>query len=129
MKTEIILPTFRAKHIVNDNYIEGSLLGGDTIVDYSGYSENDKENSIRSSKIDKSTLSIHFDKKDKYGKKVFFSLNPDGRGGDLLKYGLTNCKYIASWSSIQDRLQFNPLDDDFVPLNLMAVVEVVGIQK
>ncbi len=91
MKTQI--PTYRAKKIDSDEYVEGFLHTGFTIASIVDFSNNDIPNiAVLVSCIDESTLAIHFpDMIDSEGTKIFASLSEDGKGGDrLLSIALRN---------------------------------------
>jgi len=119
MKTNI--PIYRAKKIDSDEYHVGLYYESATGLHciQNGTAEE----------IDISTLAIHFDKKDKDDKNVFFSLSANGRGGDIVEYSSNKDKYIAMWNSINDKLLFMPIEDDFEMMNTMANVKVTGIQE
>lgn len=82
----INLPTYRAKKIDSDEYIEGFYLDtveflGKILKNKNGYISRDGQWAV----VDKSTLSIHFpDMLDSQGNKIFASLQKNGKGGDLV---------------------------------------------
>ena len=93
-----MIPIYRAKKIDSDEYVKGYLVRAD---DYDADADEDQviyfimdkmENYrtsevwdfVQNSRIDPTTLSIHFpDMLDSEGNKIFASLQKDGKGGDI----------------------------------------------
>ena len=92
------VPIYRAKKINSDEYSCGYLIRADDyeadadedqIVYFimhkmENYRTNEVWDFVCNSRIDPSTLSIHFpDMLDSQGNKIFASLQEDGKGGDV----------------------------------------------
>jgi hypothetical protein len=81
------IPIYRAKKIDNDDYVQGFYEGWENkhfiVISPKEYF-----------KIDITTLSIHFsDMLDSSGNKIFASLHPKGKGGDILDCRIAiNCE-------------------------------------
>jgi len=83
MSNKTQIPVYRAEKVGSDGYATGFLMNENTILDYSKYHIDNKNNEISSFTIDPSTLAIHFpDMIDSEGAKIFASLSEDGKGGD-----------------------------------------------
>lgn len=120
-KIQANIPTYRAKKIDRDEYVKGSYVPNFSLMDGSEVAAIYlREGDI--AEIDPSTLAIHFNKKDKEGNKVFFSLCPSGKGGDIVEYSSRKDRYIAIWNNLSDILHFMPLNDE-------SGVKIIGIQK
>lgn len=80
------IPIYRAKKLDKNEYEIGFLLNNMIVTAYEQTIERDGIywKSIAATKIDPTTLAIHFpDMLDSEGNKIFASLGEDGKGGDI----------------------------------------------
>ena len=97
-----MMPIFRAKKLDSDEYVKGYLVRADDydadvdedqviyfIMDkMENYRTSEVWDFVQNSRIDPTTLSIHFPNIiDSQGNKIFASLQEDGKGGDVLNSG------------------------------------------
>ena len=93
-----MIPVYRAKKIDSDEYVKGYLVRADDydadvdedqviyfIMDkMENYRTSEVWDFVQNSRIDPTTLSIHFPNIiDSQGNKIFASLQEDGKGGDI----------------------------------------------
>jgi len=122
------IPIYRARKQDSDEWVEGwyyrSVGGFDCMCYYDKDLEMDWED-----KIDLSTLAIHFDKKDKNNKPIFFSFSKDWIGGSIVEY--QGLKYVAVFDKKQERSKLIGLDSENIlnTLSLETEVKVIEIHK
>lgn len=114
----ISIPTFRAKEVGSDKYIEGY---------YQQYIEGFEDNiyhEINNKLINPNTLSIHFPNMvDKRGNKIFCSLNASGKGGDICE-----SEYYTRTAIYRDGM-FYLKDGHILAEELFQEILVVGVQR
>ena len=140
------IPIYRAKKIDSDEYACGFLIKAD---DYTTNEDEDQiiyfimhkmENYrtdlvwdfVCNSRVDQSTLSIHFpDMLDSQGNKIFASLSEDGKGGDVFILGDERLKYISvihnnQLMAKQQNTYGSLIGQGYAPANKW---KVIGIQE
>ena len=123
----INLPIYRAKSNERDNiYVEGLLIGIDEETNLCTI--RTKDDYIGGELCYLHTLSIHFhDMLDVKGKKIFASLQKDGKGGDIL----FDMEY--EWSLSFDGLKFilEGLDSNsyFNEFDRWEAFDAIGVQE
>jgi len=123
------IPIYRAKKINNDEYIEGFyyprfyMCMGDEICSTISRLENGHQY-----EIDLLTIAIHFNGMiDKNGKKIFASLNENGKGGDILLGFDNKTKYIVYFNLAKG--VYMSKSDKHLPTNFDERLEVIGIKN
>ena len=144
----IPIPYFRAKKIDSDEYNCGYLIRADDyeadadedqIVYFimhkmENYRTNEVWDFVCNSRIDPSTLAIHFpDILDSQGNKIFASLQEDGKGGDLIdnfnfqeKYRIQTAIYKYNCFHLMDK------DNDtysLIECKLQKGIKVIGVKE
>ena len=137
-------PYFRAKKIDSDEYNCGYLIRADDyeadadedqIVYFimhkmENYRTNEVWDFVCNSRIDPSTISIHFpDMLDSQGNKIFASLQQDGKGGDNVVYSDYKTIYTIVFDILKGVYAKNISNEYDTGYKLNPKLKIIGIQQ
>ncbi|TLS99921.1 hypothetical protein [Aliarcobacter cibarius] len=123
------IPIYRAKSNERKNsYVEGFLIGLDE--DLNLCTIRTKDDYIGGEICYLHTLSIHFpDMLDSQGNEIFASLQKDGKGGDIVKYGEWEAEYTMMFSSHFGITAENLKNIDDTGFGLNSKLRIIEIQE
>ena len=137
-----MIPIYRAKQLDSDEYNCGYLIRADdyeTDVDedqivyfimhkMENYRTNEVWDFVCNSRIDPTTLAIHFpDMLDSQGNKIFASLQEDGKGGDILfdmEY-----EYTLSFDGLKFKLQGLFSQSEYNEFDSWENFDIIGVEE